>query len=104
MRQELESLREEMQRLNQVKKEEAAQPPAQVTAAVESLAPPTDPRPVYVAPTRKCERFSDRSRSSGDISTRDWVTDVRAILESRRMSPFGEAAFVTEHLSGRVRQ
>ena len=93
-----------MRRLNQARKEEAANPLEQLTAALQSLSPPPDLRPVYLAPTRRCERFSRHPRSSADMSAQDWVTDVPAILKSRRMSPYEEAAFVIEHLSGRARQ
>ena len=89
MQEELENLREEMRRMHRASKDSDVV--GQLTAALKSLAPAEAPRPVYIAPSWQCERFADRPKSSGDPTAQEWVSDVRALLKSRRLPQSEEA-------------
>ena len=104
LKEELASLRDEMKRMAQMRKEESGDPVAQLTAAIQALKPATTPSEVYVAPARRCERFSDRPKSDGGLNMQDWVADMRSTLKTRKLAPAQQAAFIIEHLSGRARQ
>ena len=54
--------------------------------------------------TRKLERFKDRPKQSSDITVQDWISDVRAHLDSRPLTSGQRAAIVMENLGGRARQ
>ena len=42
---------------------------------------------VYVAPTRKLERFRDRPATSAEPTVEEWVEDVRMQLATRKLEP-----------------
>ena len=59
---------------------------------------------VYVAPTRKIERFRDQPATSTEPTVEEWVEDVRMQLATRKLEPATQAAFVMYHLSRNARQ
>ena len=59
---------------------------------------------VYVAPTRKLERFRGRPATPAEPTIEEWAEDVRMQLATRKLEPAAQAAFVMDHLSGNARQ
>ena len=55
---------------------------------------------VYVAPTRKLERFRGRPATPAEPTIEEWAEDVRMQLATRKLELAAQAAFVMDHLSG----
>lgn len=76
--------------------------PGQASAAPVAQSP-AQPQPYFIT-SRKVTRFRDRPSNPDDVGVREWVEDVRAQLQSRKLGVKEQAAFVIEHLTGKARQ
>ena len=75
----------------------------QRTADVTGL-PSTTSR-VYVAQSRRLDRFRGRPTSNNDPTVSEWIGDVKGQFSGRHLTtPESQAAFVIEHLAGKARQ
>ena len=71
---------------------------AQPTAATSSS------KPMVMLASRRVERFRDRPEKSSDIDVREWIADMKAQADSRKLSKPDFAMFLVDHLSGKARQ
>ena len=72
------------------------------TSTVSSTA--TIDHPLYVASTRRIDRFRDRPEKDSDPTIHEWICDIKGQIASRHL-PFDEqASFIVEHLAGKARQ
>ena len=64
--------------------------------------PSVEASPLYVT-SRRLEKFRDRPRTTTDPNIHEWIGDMKAHLDSQRLSKSQKAAVVMEHLSGTAR-
>ena len=100
---ELQTLKEEMTRLVNMRKDESTvDPVVGLTEAIKSLAPQS--RPVYISTSRKCDRFRDKPERQSEPTILEWVSDIKAQMESRNIPEQERPAFIIDHLAGKARQ
>ena len=61
-------------------------------------------QPLYLAASRKLERFRDKPEKQSDMTVQEWVADIKGHLASRQLPPADQAAFIVDHLVGKARQ
>lgn len=60
-------------------------------------------RIVYVAQSRKLEKFRGRPTKPLDPGVEDWIADAKAACHNKGLSPKDQAAYLIEHLGGNAR-
>ena len=61
-------------------------------------------RPMYVAPTRKIDRFRRRPTSAAEITIQEWVADVKSQISVRQLDEQQSVDFIIDNLAGQARQ
>ena len=61
-------------------------------------------QPLYLATSRKLERFRDRPEKAADPTVEEWVADIKGHLSSRQLQAADQAPFIVDHLVGKARQ
>ena len=61
-------------------------------------------QPLYLATSRKLERFRDRPEKATDLTIEEWMADIKGHLTSRQLKEADQAPFVVDHLVGKARQ
>ncbi|XP_071943749.1 uncharacterized protein [Antedon mediterranea] len=64
----------------------------------------TESKAVYISPGRRLEVFQGRPKKATEPIVEDWVADVPAQLDMRRLSPGAAVAFIKENLGGYPRK
>ncbi|XP_070544937.1 uncharacterized protein [Ptychodera flava] len=64
----------------------------------------TQGKMVYMAPSRKLDRFKEKPEIATELSVDDWIEDAKAIILSRNLTESEQAAFIIEHLAGKARR
>lgn len=61
-------------------------------------------RVVYVAQSRKLERFRGKPAKPADLSVVEWIEDAKATCDSKGLKNEQAALYLVEHLAGEARR
>ena len=76
------------------------QPPQQPPDSADVLSSPLVERVVYLPKDRRCPTFT----GNGEVTIVDWIDEVKASLNTRRLSVSEQAHFLYDHLGGDARE